>query len=325
VSAAELEKRVERALAGDIRAAARLMRQIEDDPIGARSALAAIYPRTGDARVIGVTGNPGSGKSTLVSKMVARYRQAGLRVGVIAVDPSSPFSGGAILGDRIRMMEHAADPGVFIRSCSTRGALGGISYATEGIARVMDAIGYDVIIVETVGVGQAEVEIARLAETVVVVLTPGYGDDIQALKAGVLEIADVFVVNKSDHPGADGIVRQLNALWSMRPSQEDEAWQPPIVSTIAIEGAGVEELCEKVAEHSEVVRRDGNDNARIRLKLTLLRLVREELEREISGEVLAPERLEALLDAISTGQTDPYSAARSVVATLLPNRRRSKG
>ena len=327
MSRSDLEKRVERVLAGDVRTAARLMRQVEDDPVGARPALASLYPHTGRARVIGVTGNPGTGKSTLVSKLVTRYRQAGMRVGVVAVDPSSPFSGGAILGDRIRMMDHAADPDVFIRSCSTRGALGGVSQATEDIARIMDAFGCGVILIETVGVGQAEVEIARLAETVIVVLTPGYGDDIQALKAGVLEIADIFVVNKSDQPGADAVVRQLSALWDLRPNQDDATWEPPVLRTNAVAGEGIEELSLGIEEHGSVVRAGTgvSSRARRRLENTLLRLVREELTRELLRAELAPGRLEAVLDAIERREQDPYTAAGTVVDAVLRRTQKSSG
>ena len=315
----DLEKRVERVLAGDIRTAARLMRQVEDDPTGAQPVLAALYPHTGRAHVVGVTGNPGSGKSTLVSKLVTRLRQFDRRVGVVAVDPSSPFSGGAILGDRIRMNDHAADPKVFIRSCSTRGTLGGVSHATEDIARVMDAMGCRVILVETVGVGQAEVEIARLAETVIVVVTPGYGDDIQAMKAGVLEIADVFVVNKSDQPGADAVVRQLGALWDLGPKSDESTWQPPVLRTNAVAGEGIDELGLAIEDHGAIAKVDQGvgSRARCRLEHMLLRLVRDELTRELLETELTAARLGPLLDALERRERDPYSVARSIVDTLL--------
>src|SRR5919201_207666 len=233
----------DRVLAGDIRAASRLMRGIEDGDPSATRVLQALFPSTGRAWVVGITGSPGSGKSTLTDKLIAHYRAAGKRVGVIAVDPSSPFTGGAILGDRIRMQEHATDPGVFIRSLATRGNLGGLSRATGDCIRVMDAMGREVILVETVGVGQDEIDIAQTAHTTVVVVVPGMGDDIQAIKAGILEVADIFVVNKADLDGADRAVRELRAMLELRHavrphearrrSRNEEKtpseWQPPIL------------------------------------------------------------------------------------------------
>ena len=321
MSNASTEERVAAILAGNVRSAARLMRQIEDNPAKARSALARLHPHTGKAHVIGVTGNPGAGKSTLVSRLIGHFRAIDKRVGVVAVDPSSPFSGGAILGDRIRMMDHAADPGVFIRSSSSRGALGGVSYSTEDIALVMEAFGCDVIIVETVGVGQAEVDIVRLAHTVLVVMTPGYGDDIQALKAGILEIADLFVVNKADHPGVEAIERQLSAMWKLRPafSADPDDWKPPVIRTIAVEGSGIEELGEAIDKHKSYL--ESHDSAptrrRARTKQMLLRLVREELERAAAAGVLATANLSKLLDAIEERSEDPYSVAQKVASKLL--------
>ncbi|MBI5610317.1 MAG: methylmalonyl Co-A mutase-associated GTPase MeaB, partial [Deltaproteobacteria bacterium] len=231
VSAASSSGTADRAaaavLAGDVRAAARLMRLLDDRDPSATEVLRKLYPHTGRARVLGITGNPGSGKSTLTSRLIGKYRALGLKVGVLAVDPSSPFSGGAILGDRIRMMEHAADPGVFIRSLATRGALGGLSRSTADSVHVLDAMGCDVVIIETVGVGQDEIDIVRTAETTVVVLVPGLGDDIQAIKAGILEIADIFVVNKADIDGAERTVADLRGLQMLL--SEMPEWLPPIV------------------------------------------------------------------------------------------------
>src|SRR5512133_3400467 len=206
----------QRVLDGDVRAAARLMRDLDDGLPSATESLRALFPRTGRAYVIGLTGSPGAGKSSLTDRLVAHYRAAGKTVGVVAVDPTSPFTGGAILGDRIRMQDHALDPGVFIRSMATRGNLGGLSRATAGVVAVMDAMGKDVVVVETVGVGQDEIEVAALAHTVVVVAVPGLGDDVQAIKAGVLEIADVFAVNKADRDGADRTVRDLQTMLELR-------------------------------------------------------------------------------------------------------------
>ena len=218
-------------LAGNVRAAARLMRMLDDRIDGATATLRALYPHTGRAKVIGITGNPGSGKSTLTARLIGHYRKLGMRVGVLAVDPSSPFSGGAILGDRIRMMEFANDPNVFIRSLATRGALGGLSRSTNDIVHVLDAMGHDVVLIETVGVGQDEIDIVRTADTTVVVLVPGLGDDIQAIKAGILEIADIFVVNKADLDGADRTVGDLRGLQTLMAEMPD--WLPPIVRTVA--------------------------------------------------------------------------------------------
>lgn len=318
---ASIDKRVAAILAGEVRTAARLMRQVEDNPSKARTVLAKLYPHAGKAHVIGVTGNPGAGKSTLVSRLIGHYRGLDKRVGVVAVDPSSPFSGGAILGDRIRMMDHAADPGVFIRSSSSRGALGGVSHSTEDIALVMEAFGCDVIIVETVGVGQAEVDIVRLAQTVLVVMTPGYGDDIQALKAGILEIADLFVVNKADHPGVEAIERQLSSMWKLRPaySADPSDWKPPVIRTVAVEGSGIDELGGAIAKH--VTYLNSHDSAaarrRTRTRHMLLRLVREELERAAAAGVLATANLNDLLDSIEKRSEDPYSVAQKVAARLL--------
>ncbi len=250
----------ERVLEGDVRAASRLMRHIDDGEEGATAELRALFPKTGRAYIIGITGSPGAGKSTLTDRLIAKYRKAGKKVGVIAVDPTSPFTGGAILGDRIRMQDHATDPGVFIRSLATRGNLGGLSRATGDCIRVMDAMGQDVVIVETVGVGQDEIDIAQMAHTTIVVTVPGMGDDIQAIKAGILEVADVFAINKADLDGADRMVRELRMMLELRhavkaPPMDHDAhhrmvrakaegrhveepagpreWEPPILKVVA--------------------------------------------------------------------------------------------
>ena len=274
-----------RILAGDIRAASRLMRMIDDGSPGATPELQAIFPHTGQAYVIGITGSPGAGKSTLTDRLIAHYRKAGLSVGVIAVDPTSPFTGGAILGDRIRMQGHATDPKVFIRSLATRGNLGGLSRATGDCIRVMDAMGRQVILVETVGVGQDEIDIAGLAHTTVVVLVPGTGDDIQAIKAGILEVADVFAVNKADLDGADRVVRELNAMLELRHAirappvgmehdahhqltaaekqeRDDREWEPPIQKVIAAKDQKVDELVAAIQQHRDWLERTGNKAVR---------------------------------------------------------------
>ena len=327
----------ERVLAGDIRAASRLMRSIEDGDPSATRALQALFPNTGRAWVVGITGSPGSGKSTLTDKLIAHYRAAGKRVGVIAVDPSSPFTGGAILGDRIRMQEHATDPGVFIRSLATRGNLGGLSRATGDCIRVMDAMGREVILVETVGVGQDEIDIAQMAHTTVVVVVPGMGDDIQAIKAGILEVADIFVVNKADLDGADRAVRELRAMLELRhavrpPVEHDrqhrpqgrpphvsaaepsraEEWEPPILKTIAARGEGLEPLAAAIAHHQEWLSASGEkrEKERARAEMQFVALLRERLLRQ-ALERLSREkgRLEEVSTRIAERQADPYALA----------------
>lgn len=305
-------------LAGHVRAGARLMRLVDDRPEEAAPTLAALYPHTGRAHLIGITGNPGAGKSTLVAKLVGHFRRAGKRVGVVAVDPSSPFTGGAILGDRVRMLAHATDPGVFIRSVASRGALGGISRSTEDIALVLDAMGYDVVVIETIGVGQAEVDIVRLAHTVAVVMTPGYGDDVQALKAGLLEIADVFVVNKADLPGAGRLARQLQALGRLAPAQGHDTWEPPVLETAALEDRGLAELVEAFVAHRahQVSAESGRERLVERAEHLLLRRVEEALRRRLGETLLAPEPRRALAEAIADRRDDPYTTARRLVEAL---------
>ncbi len=325
-----------RILAGDIRAASRLMRMIDDGSNGATATLRAIFPHTGKAYVIGITGSPGAGKSTLTDRLIAHYRRADLSVGVIAVDPTSPFTGGAILGDRIRMQSHATDPKVFIRSLATRGNLGGLSRATGDCIRVMDAMGREVIIVETVGVGQDEIDIAGLAHTTVVVLVPGMGDDIQAIKAGILEVADVFAINKSDLDGADRVVRELNAMLELRHAirappmqlqdhdahhkmtaiakQEhlDAEWEPLIQKVVAARDQKIEELAAAIQKHRAWLERTGNKQVREQsragtqfvalLRDRLLKAGLARLERE-KGNLAEVSR------RIAERTTDPYQLA----------------
>src|SRR5512146_949115 len=297
-----MEPLVDRVLRGDVRAAARLMRDLDDGLPSATDALRALFPRTGHAYVIGLTGSPGAGKSSLTDRLVAHHRAAGRKVGVVAVDPTSPFSGGAILGDRIRMQDHALDPGVFIRSMATRGNLGGLSRATADVGAVMDAMGKDVVLVETVGVGQDEIEVAELAHTVVVVAVPGMGDDVQAIKAGVLEIADVFAVNKADREGADRTCRDLQQMLELRrstatrPAYEHDAahrlrateawspedpafWEPPIVKTVATRDEGVGELAEAIERHRAHLEATGlrRDRDVGRARAVFLALLRDRL------------------------------------------------
>nr|WP_279579626.1 methylmalonyl Co-A mutase-associated GTPase MeaB [Fodinicola feengrottensis] len=247
---APLAEVLERAQNADPRAVARLISLVEDDSPALREVAAALAPHTGRAQVLGLTGSPGVGKSTSTNALVAAIRKQDKRVGVLAVDPSSPFSGGALLGDRVRMQDHATDSGVYIRSMASRGHLGGLSWATPQAVRVLDAAGCDVVMVETVGVGQAEVDVASLADTTVVLLAPGMGDGIQAAKAGILEIADIFVVNKADRDGADQVVRDLNGMLRLGGRHaEAGAWRPEIVSTVASEGKGIDDVLTAIDKH----------------------------------------------------------------------------
>ena len=308
---------VEPILAGDVRSGARLMRLLDDRTDGATDALKRLYPHTGRASILGITGNPGSGKSTLTNQLVRHYRAEGKKVGVVAVDPSSPFSGGAILGDRIRMVDHFTDPGVFIRSLATRGNLGGLSRSTHDVVQVLDAMGYDTIIVETVGVGQDEIDIVRLADTCVVVLVPGLGDDIQAIKAGILEIADIFVVNKADHDGSDRVVRDLRQVQAMLSVMPD--WLAPITKTVAARGEGIVELTEKIGEHHAFLRSAAGlrTRRRDRERHVLNQVLRDLLLRTLDGWLGEDGRREAYLDAIIDRRTDPYTVGDEVARALL--------
>jgi LAO/AO transport system kinase len=302
----------DRVAAGDPLALARAISLVEDGLPEGEAVLAALFPRTGRARVIGVTGPPGAGKSTLVSRLVGRYRGAGGSVGVIAVDPSSAFSGGAILGDRIRMQEHVLDPGVFIRSMASRGQFGGLSRATRDAVDLLDASGRDPVLIETVGVGQDEVDVVRVADTVLVVLTPGQGDDIQAIKAGLLEIADIFVINKADHPGADRLASDLEGMLALG---EPRAWRPPILETTAHEGGGVESLLAAIDAHGEHLDAGGGRAARRRAGLgaRLLDILRDRVLARLLSEGLGRDELRVWEERLEARQIDPYGAARAVL------------
>ncbi len=330
-------------LRGDVRAASRLMRGVEDNDPSSVPQLQQIFPKTGRAYIIGITGTPGAGKSTLTDRLIAHYRAAGKTVGVLAVDPTSPFTGGAILGDRIRMQTHATDPGVFIRSLATRGHLGGLSRATGDCLRVMDAMGKDVILVETVGVGQDEIDIAALAHTTVLVLVPGMGDDIQAIKAGILEVADVFAVNKSDLEGADRVVRELRAMLELRhavrapataenhdahhrktgkaakQTHSPDEWEPVIEKVVASRGEGIDALVGAIASHTAWLdgggRRAKKEQARALTQFVAL--LRERLLRKALAR-LEKERgnLDELARRIAIREADPYALAEEVSAAL---------
>jgi LAO/AO transport system kinase len=314
VDVAEL---AERAAGGDPRAVARLISLVEDESPRLREAMALLGPRSGGARVIGLTGAPGVGKSTTTTALVREFRRRELRVGVLAVDPSSPFSGGALLGDRVRMQEHATDRGVYIRSMASRGHLGGLSWATPQALRVLDAAGCDVVLVETVGVGQAEVAIASLADTTLVLLAPGMGDGIQAAKAGILEIADVYVVNKADRDGAEQTVRELRRMLTMGERRQPGDWRPPVVKTVASTGDGVEELVEALEKHAAWLADSGRLDARRRVRAAdeIEAIAVTTLRRRI-GDVRSGEMLDTLAGRVVAGETDPYSAADVLVAAV---------
>jgi len=324
---------VHRLLEGDKRTIARLISQVENDGQEALDALVNLYPHTGNAHIVGVTGAPGTGKSTLVNELAKAYRAANVTVGIVAVDPTSPFSGGAILGDRIRMRDLAGDPGVFIRSMASRGNLGGLARATADVVKVLDAAGYQVVLVETVGAGQSEVEIARTAHTTLVVEAPGLGDDVQAIKAGVLEIADILVVNKADRDGAEHTVRALQMMLDLGTNSStdhhgqlmrtsgtqgaavyDQGWRPPICSTVAIRSQGITELMQAIADHRRFLEESGTwaERERVRATAELDRLLRDHLVQQVLMRI-GPDAVDQAVEKIIARQVDAHAA----VVTLL--------
>jgi len=307
---------VERARGGDARAVARLISLVEDESPALREVMAGLVAHAGHAQVVGITGSPGVGKSTSTSALVGELRRGGKRVGVLAVDPSSPFSGGALLGDRVRMQDHALDPDVYIRSMASRGHLGGLSWTTPQALRVLDAAGCDVILVETVGVGQSEVEIAGLADTTLVLMAPGMGDGIQAAKAGILEIGDLYVINKADRDGADQVRRELRSMLALAERAEG-AWSPPIVKTVASRGEGLDEVAAEIERHHAWLDSSGELEAR------RTRRARDEIEaiavtalRARWGDVHGRSELDELAAAVVAGKTDPYAAADELLDTF---------
>jgi LAO/AO transport system kinase len=311
-----MQNLIDNILAGQTRSLGRAISMIESHDDRATELLAKLYPSTGRARVIGVTGSPGAGKSTLVASLARHYRRDGRKVGIIAVDPTSPFSGGAILGDRIRMSDLYTDRGVFIRSMATRGFLGGLARATNDVVDVLDAAGFDLVLVETVGVGQDEVEVVRTVQTNLVVLVPGMGDDIQAIKAGIMEIGDIFVVNKADRPGADKTVTEVTMMMSL--VEEHGDWVPPIVKTVASKNEGIAELDEAIVKHYEYLAASGEldrrnrDRATIRVETQL----KETFMRRLLGGTIAREEYDSLLEAVVRKQTNPHDAAESVLSRV---------
>lgn len=308
---------VERLLSGDRRALARMVTLIESEVPSSHRYLAELHQHTGRAHIVGVTGSPGAGKSTLVTRMVRELRKRDAKVGIVAIDPSSPFSGGAILGDRIRMMELSGDPNVFIRSMASRGSLGGLSSSTRDAVRAMDAAGYDPIIIETVGTGQAEVEVMRTAQTVLVVVAPGMGDDIQAIKAGILEIADIFVVSKADKPSADQTVAELAMLLSFDSRRRGATWRIPIIKTSSLKEQGIEQLINAIRQHQQYLRESNTfaDRAQRQVRSELQALIMHAVGDALNAEV-SEEEWKILIDAINERRLDPYTVASELQARI---------
>ena len=303
---------LDKLLAGDARSVARAITKVENAAQDAAELMKAVFPQTGNALVIGITGSPGAGKSSLVDKLALHYKERGERIGIVCVDPSSPFSGGAILGDRIRMSTLGLDKNIFIRSMATRGNLGGLSRATVDAVAILDAAGFDKVIVETVGVGQDEVEIVKTADVSVVVLVPGMGDDIQAIKAGIMEIGDVFVINKADREGVLRTQKELEALLSL--AHRPDFWNPPIIKTIAPESKGIEDLAEAIKSYQEFQKTGENlERRRAIAKWRLLELLQEKLLADVLRRAGTDEKLEKLAQEIAEKKTNPYSAVEEIL------------
>ena len=300
------------AISGSVRALAKLITMVENEMPEALEALRRLYPQTGKAYIIGITGPPGSGKSTLTDKITKELRKQNFTVGIIAVDPTSPFTGGALLGDRLRMQDITSDEGVFVRSMATRGTLGGLSRATADTIKVLDAFGKDFIIIETVGVGQDEVDIVRTADTTLLISVPGLGDDIQALKAGIMEIGDIFVVNKADREGADRVVTELSLMLDLSPAKS--AWRPPVVKTVGTLGEGVSELAEKILAHRKFLEEgEGLVKKRnIRAREEIINLIEKEISKYIHKMLKYDVSFDEVIDQVVARQKDPYSYAQTV-------------
>lgn len=321
-------ERVERILGGDIRAAAKLIRDIDDGIASSKEVLKALYPHTGRAYVVGISGFPGVGKSTLVDQMIYAYRAAGRSLGVIAVDPTSPFSGGAILGDRVRMQRHGTDPDVFIRSLATRGHFGGLSRSTHSVIDVMDAMGKDIVLVETVGVGQDEVDIVTTAHTTIIALIPGMGDDIQAIKAGILEVADIFVINKAKREGLEKTINDLQTMLDMsRHDKGGHSWRPGIVPTEAIENQGVRELLSEIERHRAFLFGHGQGNLEQHLRAKASRdlkdTIAETVVKTVMRDLESSGTFEHMVDDLVAKRADPFTLCDRIVQNRI--KRSSKG
>jgi LAO/AO transport system kinase len=303
---------IERLRAGDPRALARVISAVENRAHGSSDLLKALFPYTGHARVLGLTGAPGAGKSTLVDQLAKHFRQQNASIGIIAVDPTSPFTGGAILGDRIRMQDHHSDPGIFIRSMATRGSLGGLARTTADVSTVLDAAGRDLVMIETVGVGQDEVDIVRLADITIVILVPGMGDDVQSIKAGIMEIADIFVINKSDRDGAEHVEREIRALQSL--AARPDGWTPPIVKTVASQGRGIAELAQAIAAYEAYLKKDnlGEKRSISNWKDRLIEMLRDAM-LERARHQLTEDRLRTYAEEIVSHKRDPYTLIDQIV------------
>lgn len=310
---------LERFWAGEPRALARLISVLENEEPERDELMRRLFTKTGQAYILGVTGSPGTGKSSLVDRLTAILRKRDFKVGIVAVDPTSPFSGGALLGDRIRMQEHAVDQGVFIRSMGTRGSLGGLAHTTKEVVKAMDAFGFDWIIVETVGVGQAELDIMHVADTVIVVLTPGAGDSIQTIKAGIMEIADVFAINKSDLPGADKVALEVEMMLDLQ--TKAMSWRPPVVKTSTVSGAGLEDLLSAVEKHRGYLTTEGlfQQRREERLRSETLEILDRQWQQLVRKEMKLSEKVSDLLEAVARRQTDPYTAASSILNYVVTN------
>jgi len=312
-SSGTIQHWVDRIRAGDVRALARAISTIEDNRPESRELLKALFNFTGRARVIGMTGAPGAGKSTLVDQLAREYRKQDRTVGILAVDPTSPYTGGAILGDRIRMQSHHADPGIYIRSMATRGNLGGLARATTDAATVLDAAGKDIVLIETVGVGQDEIDIVRLADVTVVILVPGMGDDVQTIKAGIMEIADIFVINKSDREGADRVEREIRSMQSL--AIRSDKWTPPIIKTVAMDGRGIPELAAAIVNYEQFLEQK---DLLLKKKISswrerLIEMLRDGLLERLLSERLPEEEIARLASEIAEHKRDPYSLVEEIV------------
>ena len=315
--AEDIQSWVERIRGGDVRSLARAITAIENSTAESIQLLKALFPVSGKARIIGLTGSPGAGKSTLVDQLAREYRKEEKQIGIVAVDPTSPYTGGAILGDRIRMQAHHADGGIFIRSMATRGFLGGLARTTADVTTALDASGKDVVLVETVGVGQDEIDIVRLADVTVVILVPGMGDDVQSIKAGIMEIADIFVINKSDRDGADRVEKEIRAMQSL--AIRMDSWTPSIVRTVASEGVGISELADAIAQYEKHLDLSGlrMKKKQESWKQRLVEMLREAILTRVIGQKLAADTLNAYAEDVATHRRDPYTLVDEIVKDAM--------